>query len=77
MTARRYNRPALIARIAALAVLYFVGGRLGLSLAYVNSSTSAVWPATGIAVAALILFGRERGAGPAVRQWRAGVRSHP
>ena len=59
MTASRYNRPALIARIAALAVLYFLGGRLGLSLAYLNSSTSAVWPATGIAVAALILFGRE------------------
>ena len=59
MTASRYNRPGLIARIAALAVLYFLGGRLGLSLAFVNSSASAVWPPTGIAVAGLILFGRE------------------
>jgi PAS domain S-box-containing protein len=39
--------------------VYFLAGRLGLSLAYINASTSAVWPPTGIAIAALLLFGRE------------------
>ena len=43
--------------LAALTVAYFAAGRLGLSLAVVNASTSAVWPPTGIAVAALLLAG--------------------
>ena len=46
--------------------MYFLAGRLGLSLAYVNASASAVWPPTGIAVAALILFGRQLWPGVAI-----------
>jgi PAS domain S-box-containing protein len=38
--------------------LYYAAGRLGLSLAFVNASASAVWPPTGIALAALLLLGR-------------------
>ncbi|HEY8826001.1 MAG TPA: MASE1 domain-containing protein, partial [Candidatus Limnocylindria bacterium] len=34
-----------------------VAGRLGLSLAFVNASATAVWPPTGLAIAALLLFG--------------------
>lgn len=41
----------------ALAAVYFVAGKLGLRLAYLNSSTSPVWPPTGIALAALLLLG--------------------
>src|SRR5688500_11410201 len=56
------------ARRAGLLVLltaaYFAAGRLGLSLAFVNESASAVWPATGIALAAAILLGR--GVWPAI-----------
>ena len=56
------------ARRAALLVLltaiYFAAGRLGLSLAFVNESASAVWPATGIAIAAALLAGR--GVWPAI-----------
>jgi PAS domain S-box-containing protein len=55
-----------VAQIAALAAVYFAAGRLGLSLAVVNASTSAVWPPTGIAVAALILFGRQLWPGVAI-----------
>jgi PAS domain S-box-containing protein len=40
-----------------LVATYFVVGRLGLSLAFVHSSASAVWPATGVAMAAVLLFG--------------------
>ena len=43
--------------LAALAAAYFVGGKLGLRLALVNASATAVWPPTGIALAAVILLG--------------------
>lgn len=43
--------------IAGLAAAYFVAGKLGLSLAFVNASATAVWPPTGIALAALLFFG--------------------
>jgi len=43
--------------ILALAGGYFCTGKLGLSLAYVHESASAVWPPTGIALAALLLWG--------------------
>ena len=44
--------------LACLAALYFVAGKLGLRLAFVHKSASAVWPATGIALAAFLLLGR-------------------
>ena len=43
--------------VAGLAVVYFVAGKLGLQLAYVHASATAVWPCTGIAIAALLVFG--------------------
>src|SRR5687767_1898011 len=46
-----------ILTLAGVAAAYFVAGKLGLSLAYVNESTTAVWPPAGIAVASLLLFG--------------------
>ena len=52
------SRPSPSLRVlAALTVVYFAAGKLGLSLAFVNSSTSPVWPATGIALAALLVLG--------------------
>src|SRR5271170_6127571 len=45
------------ATVAGLAVVYFVAGKLGLQLAYVHASAAAVWPCTGIAIAALLVFG--------------------
>lgn len=42
---------------AGLALLYFGAGKAGLALATVNPSASAVWPPTGLAIAALLLFG--------------------
>ncbi len=41
----------------ALAAVYFVAGKLGLRLAFVNESTSAVWPPSGIALAAFLMLG--------------------
>jgi diguanylate cyclase (GGDEF)-like protein/PAS domain S-box-containing protein len=47
-----------LAVIAALAAIYVGVAKLGLSLAYVHPSATPVWPATGISIAALLLFGR-------------------
>ena len=44
-------------RFVAFVAVYFVAGKLGLSLAFVNASATAVWPPTGLAIAALLLFG--------------------
>jgi diguanylate cyclase (GGDEF)-like protein len=50
-------RIQLVSMIAVLAALYFEAGHLGLRLAFVNASTTAVWPPTGIALAALLILG--------------------
>jgi len=44
--------------LGALALVYFLAGKLGLHFAFVHASASAVWPPTGIALAAVLLFGR-------------------
>lgn len=43
--------------ILVIAGLYFGTARLGLSLASVHTNVSPVWPATGIAIAAVLLLG--------------------
>ena len=54
MKARGWDRVSIIAGLAAI---YFAAGKLGLSLAFVHASATAVWPPTGIALAVLLLFG--------------------
>ena len=44
-------------KILALAVIYHLAARVGLKMAYVQFNTSPVWPPTGIALAALLIFG--------------------
>jgi integral membrane sensor domain MASE1 len=51
---RRF-RTALAA--AALCAVYFVAGKLSLQLAFLHASASPVWPPSGIALGALVLFG--------------------
>ena len=41
----------------AIAVAYFIMGKLGLRLAYVHPSATAVWPASGLAISALLALG--------------------
>jgi len=53
------------ALLAALAALYTLAGKLGLHFAFVHASATAVWPPTGIALAAFLLFGPRCG-----RRWR-------
>ena len=44
--------------LVVLFIAYYGAARLGLWLAVVNESASAVWPPTGIALAAVLLYGR-------------------
>ena len=44
--------------VGALALVYFLAGKLGLHFAFVHASATAIWPPTGIALAAVLLFGR-------------------
>jgi integral membrane sensor domain MASE1 len=46
-----------VGRAAVVAVVYFAAARLGLSLASETRQVTAVLPPTGIALAALLLFG--------------------
>ena len=45
--------------VVGLTALYFLTGRLGLMLAFEHPKAAAVWPPTGIALAAFLLFGYE------------------
>lgn len=47
------NLPAL----ALVFTVYVLAGKLGLTLAFVHASATAVWPPTGIALAALLVIG--------------------
>ena len=54
MNSRRFSTwPAIV----ILAIVYFIAGKLGLRMAFLNASASPVWPPAGIALAALILLG--------------------
>ncbi len=44
--------------LAAVALVYTAVGKLALELAYVHPSASPVWPPAGIALAAVLVFGR-------------------
>lgn len=46
-----------ISRVVALAAVYYIAGRVGLLLGNIHSSISPIWPATGIALAGLLLWG--------------------
>jgi signal transduction histidine kinase len=53
------SKPVLryLVEIAGLAIIYHLTARLGLQMAYVQQNTSPVWPPSGIALAALLIFG--------------------
>ena len=44
-------------RLAAVTAAYYLGGRLGLSIPYLGSHVSLIWPPTGIALAAMLRWG--------------------
>ena len=52
------GRPAWALEVLAVATLYCAVARLGLELAVVARQVSIIWPATGLALACLVLRGR-------------------
>jgi len=58
------RKTRFLALQAGIAAVYVVAAKAGLALAFVHPSATAVWAPTGLALAALLLFGR--GAWPAI-----------
>src|SRR5918995_2301591 len=54
----RYERPAVYLGTVALAAgAYYLAGRIGLELAYLDGAVAALWPPAGLGLAALFLYG--------------------
>src|SRR5918999_4287891 len=54
----RRGRVALYASsVALVACAYYLAGRLGLELAYLDGAVAAVWPPAGLGLAVLFLYG--------------------
>jgi signal transduction histidine kinase len=54
----RHGRLAQYAiSIALVAVAYYLAGRIGLELAYLNGAVAALWPPAGLGLAVLFLYG--------------------
>jgi len=51
------HRQSDLIAIALMTAAYFAAGKLGLSMALVHPSSTAVWPPSGIALAAFLLLG--------------------
>ena len=57
LSTKTQSRVAYLFKVSVLAVIYHLAARVGLQMAYLQINTSPVWPPTGIALAALLLFG--------------------
>src|SRR5918996_455401 len=51
------RRSSTLPIVGVVTLIYFIAGKLGLKLAFLNASATAVWPPSGIALAALLLLG--------------------
>ena len=61
---REHAGPAFyLLAVAVAALAYYVAGRVGLELAYLNGAVAALWPPAGLGLAVLFLYG--------VRLWPA------
>lgn len=54
---KRSSLPTTIGLCLIVAVVYFVGAEVGLSLASLHQNVTPVWPPTGIAIASVLIFG--------------------
>ena len=60
------DRKLYAAQLALVAAAYYGSAKLGLSLAFESGSVTAVWPPTGIALAAVVLWGNRMWPGVAL-----------
>jgi integral membrane sensor domain MASE1 len=59
--------------LLGIGVVYFVLAKIGLTLASINPSASAIWPATGFALAAALMWGYRVGPAVLVASFAANV----
>jgi PAS domain S-box-containing protein len=72
----RYRSVVRLALGLALAAVYFGAAKLGLTMAFVAEQVTTVWPATGIALAAVVLLGPAAWPAIALGAWLANVTVH-
>ena len=53
-----YRGVLYLAKVAVIAGAYYGSAKVGLDLAFATKSVTAIWPPTGIALAALVIWGR-------------------
>jgi PAS domain S-box-containing protein len=53
----KHSRLSPLGLSLLVAIVYFAGAELGLSLATLHQNVTPVWPPTGVAIAALLIFG--------------------
>src|SRR5262249_29310309 len=63
-------------QVTLLAAAYFGAAKVGLTMAFVAEQVTAVWPPTGIALAALLLFGSRAWPGIALGAFLANATTH-
>src|SRR4051794_41862910 len=63
--------------VGVVAVAYYIAGRIGLELAYLDGAVAALWPPAGLGLAALFLFGGRLWPGVVVRDLLLGGFSTP
>jgi len=54
---QEFPRARYFLRLAAVFLLYLAAGKLGLSVPFTSGNVSPVWPASGVALAAVLLWG--------------------
>lgn len=57
-SALQLRRSRYVIALFLLAAAYFIAGRLGLGFAIIHANVTLIWPPAGLALAALVLFGR-------------------
>ena len=53
----RKSRKEWLLKIAVLTCVYFAAAKLGLMIAFEKTNASPIWPPTGVALAAVLLYG--------------------
>jgi signal transduction histidine kinase len=57
MRAPQTRTPHYLIAVALVAAAYYLAGRIGLELAYLDGAVAAMWPPAGLGLAVLVLYG--------------------
>jgi signal transduction histidine kinase len=74
---RARNLAVYAASVGLLAGLYYGAAKVGLRLAYLHGTVTALWPPVGVGIAALVLYGRRLWPGIVIGDLLAGDYSTP